>query len=104
MPVNRSFIRSASIFVLTLVLSFAAYSQAKHPLDPLSAEEIDKAVSILRTSPTFPKAAMFSTVQLSEPSKEIVNGFKPGQSIKRTAFAIVFDREKNKTFEATVDL
>lgn len=78
--------------------------ESGHPLDPLSSAEIDRAVSILKAESRFPKNALFSTVQLSEPSKETVLAFKTGSPVRRAAFAIIFDREKNKTIEVTVDL
>ncbi|MBA3246812.1 MAG: primary-amine oxidase, partial [Pyrinomonadaceae bacterium] len=52
----------------------------------------------------FPKEAMFSTVVLNEPPKAEVLNFKSGMKFRREAFAVVFDREKNLTYEATVDL
>ena len=91
-----------SVF-LALVLILPAAAQT-HPLDSLSESEIASAVKILRAAPNFPKAAMFSTVQLNEPPKAEVLNFKPGTSFRREAFAIVFDRERNKTFECVVDL
>jgi primary-amine oxidase len=68
-----------TFFSCLIVLFFISdiSAQTAHPLDPLSAAEIERTVSILRAS------------QSSHTSQ---------------AFAIVFDREKNKTFEATVDL
>ena len=100
--------RSRSVVTLSLTALifanaiFAAH--ADHPLDPLSAVEIERAVSILKTDTRFPKNALFSTVQLSEPSKDTVLNFKTGSPIRRAAFTIIFDREKNKTIESTVDL
>ncbi len=93
--------------LLTFLLSLNAVLLAAapvHPLDPLSAEEITGAVKILQTAPDFPKNALFSTVQLNEPPKTEVLNFKPGAAFRREAFAIILDREKNKTYEAIVDL
>ncbi|MGQ0540379.1 MAG: primary-amine oxidase [Blastocatellia bacterium] len=92
---------------IVLHLSFLAFftvGQNSHPLDPLSASEIENSVKILRGIKDFPKIALFSTVQLHEPSKESVLSFKPGNDYRREAFAIVLDRQRNKTYEATVDL
>lgn len=77
---------------------------ATHPLDPLSESEISAAVSILRATPDFPRTALFSTVQLNEPPKSEVLRFKPGEAFRREAFVIILDREKNRTYEAVVDL
>ena len=89
-----------SLFLLLTTNSIAA----AHPLDALSAEEITKAVKILRGMPNFPETSLFSTVVLNEPPKVEVMNFKPGVSFRREAFAIVLDREKNKTYEGIVDL
>ncbi|MDQ3800749.1 MAG: primary-amine oxidase, partial [Acidobacteriota bacterium] len=82
----------------------AAQAAATHPLDPLDEKEIASAVKILQAAPAFPKTALFSTVVLNEPPKAEVLSFRAGAKFRREAFAIVLDREKNKTFEAIVDL
>ena len=86
-----------------LLLGSSASAQS-HPLDPLTSDEIDSAAKILRASKGFPKTALFSTIQLNEPPKETVMRFVPGSRVRREAFAIVLDREGNRTFEAVVDL
>jgi primary-amine oxidase len=80
------------------------YAAAAHPLDPLDESEIASAVKILQASSSFPRAAFFSTVQLNEPPKNEVLSFKAGAQFRREAFAIILDREKNRTYEAIVDL
>lgn len=80
-------------------------ADATHLLDPLNESEIATAVKTLQAAPNFPKVALFSTVQLNEPPKAEVLSFKTGtRNFRREAFAIILDREKNKTYEATVDL
>ena len=97
----RAIIIAGSLLLLTA--SGVRAAGAPHPLDPLSAEEIAGAVKILQAA-NFPKEAMFSTVVLNEPPKAEVLNFKSGMKFRREAFAVVFDREKNLTYEATVDL
>ena len=75
-----------------------------HPLDPLSAAEIDAAARLLRGAAQFPADGVFSTIVLDEPAKSDVLAFKPGSPIARRAFAIVIDRRGNRTFEAVADL
>ncbi|HEV3471383.1 MAG TPA: primary-amine oxidase [Pyrinomonadaceae bacterium] len=89
---------------LILLSAQGLAAEAKHPLDPLDAAEIAAAVATLRAAPDFPETALFSTVQLNEPPKDEVLGFKAGAPFRREAFAIVLDREGNRTFEAVVDL
>ncbi len=98
------FLPSLIVFCFCLLFATPVLAQAAHLLDPLSSTEIEAAVKVLRASKNFPKAALFSTVQLNEPSKDEVLNFKAGSPLRREAFAIVLDREKNKTYEAVVDL
>jgi primary-amine oxidase len=95
------------ILSVSLLINLTANSQTvetKHPLDSLNTDEISRAVKTLQAAPNFPKTALFSTVQLHEPPKQEVLSFKTGAAFRREAFAIVLDREKNKTYEAIVDL
>ena len=77
---------------------------APHPLDPLSAQEIAAAVGIIRGSKLFPAGVLFPIVAAQEPPKEEVLAYRPGQRFSRQAFAVVFDRDRNETSEALVDL
>ena len=76
----------------------------QHPLDPLTADEINAAGKVLRAAPQFPADALFATIVLKEPSKSDVLAYKPGAAIARQAFAVILDRPRNRTFEAVVDV
>ena len=107
MKKSRLKILFQTIILSVSLLSLEAISQTagtKHPLDSLSTDEIASAVKILQAAANFPKTALFSTVQLNEPPKSEVLGFKTGAAFRREAFVIALDREKNKTYEAIVDL
>jgi primary-amine oxidase len=96
-----------SIIVLLALTLFSASTfaaEATHPLDPLDESEIAGAVKILQAASSFPKTALFSTIQLKEPPKSEVLNFKAGAAFRREALAIVLDREKNRTYEAIIDL
>lgn len=93
---------AAALLLLGAAAPLAA--QARHPLDPLTAEEITAAAGVLRAAPQFPRGAAFSTLVLREPDKEAVLGFRPDAPPARRAFAVVLDRRGNRTFEADVDL
>src|SRR6185436_4579748 len=96
-----------SLIVLSGLLLFSASTcaaAATHPLDPLDESEIAGVVKILQAAPNFPRIALFSTIQLNELPKNEVLNFKAGAAFRREAFAIVLDREKNKTYEAIIDL
>ena len=75
-----------------------------HPLDPLTAREITVAVQALRAHPQVPAGSLFPSIALSEPPKQYVRDYRSGTPVRREAFALVFDRPGNRTFEAIVDL
>src|SRR5499426_1662981 len=81
-----------------------ALPQVLHPLDPLSAQEITAAVSILRTSGKLGSNVRFATVVLQEPSKEVVLNFKDGDPIEREAFAVIIDNDDGATYEVDVSI
>lgn len=107
MKYNRLISAGFSIIALLALPFFTATAfaaGAMHPLDPLDESEITGAVKVLQAASNFPKTALFSTVQLNEPPKSEVLNFKAGAAFRREAFAIILDREKNRTYEAIVDL
>src|SRR5690349_2654272 len=75
-----------------------------HPLDPLTGDEISRAVAIVRTTHALGDDGLFVGVFLHEPSKEIVLGFREGEPLDRQAFVIARDRRARATFEAIVSL
>ena len=92
------------VFISFLAFSSSAFGQATHPLDSLTAGEIETVARQLRAAKAFPATGMFSTIQLNEPPKDEVLKFAGGTNFRREAFSIILDRERNKTFEAVVDL
>jgi primary-amine oxidase len=81
-----------------------AAAAERHPLDALTAAEIDAAAGTLSAAPQFPEGALFATIVLKEPPKRDVLAYAPGAPIVRRAFAVILDRRRNRTFEAVVDL
>ena len=75
-----------------------------HPLDPLSAEEIERASALAGARAGGADTLRFPLVALAEPDKEVVRSFAAGDAFERRAFAIVFDTASGETFEAVVDL
>src|SRR5215831_16046367 len=76
----------------------------RHPLDPLTAEEVEAAADILRAQRHLADTARFVFVTLNEPDKATVLGFQPEQPIDRQAFVILRERAEHKTFEAVVSI
>lgn len=84
--------------------SFAQHSATVYPLDPLTATEIRKVVAILKSSGTTSEKDIFNIINLKEPPKQEVIGYKPGQPFRREAFTSFYDYGKNGVTEAVVDL
>ena len=82
----------------------AVRAGVSHPLDPLTADEIVEAVSILRAERGLGKETRFETVTLNEPPKDVVLAYKSGDPFDREVFFIVFDNRTSETHEAVVSL
>ena len=79
-------------------------SAVKHPLEPLTGQEIKKAVEIIRTEKNLSQYVRFVTVTLKEPAKDTVLNYKAGDTITREAFMILLDNKTEKTYEAIVSI
>ena len=75
-----------------------------HPLDPLTAAEIESSVAILRVQRSLGPRVRFESIVLNEPPKDLVLGFEDGDAITREAFIILFDNDTGATYEAIVSL
>ena len=86
----------------------------KHPLEPLSADEVKLAVSLLKDLGKVTPTTRFVSVSLKEPAKDFVHKFNPSPptplpegargvpEIRREAFAVLFDNGTNSCFEAAL--
>ena len=83
---------------------FPLLDLSAHPLDPLSGEELQRVVAIVRRDQAQGPQTLFETVTLHEPDKETVRGFAPGGSFTREAFVVVLDRRTGRTCEGVVSL
>ena len=82
----------------------ATLAGSSHPLDPLTADEIARASSILKSERQLGERVRFETVVLYEPDKESVIGFRPGTPVPRSAFLVILDNDTASTYEAVVSL
>jgi len=73
-----------------------------HPLDPLTADEIEGAVEIFEAETDFSNEVQYHNVTLEEPPKAVVRAFEPGDSFDREVLIVA--RETGETYEATVSL
>lgn len=77
---------------------------ATHPLDPLSADEIARAWSILSAGRALGARARVVSIALREPAKAAVLGHRPGDPVERAAEIVLIDSAAGETWEAVVSL
>ena len=75
-----------------------------HPLEPLSADEVHAAVSILRTAGKATPTTRFVSVSLHEPPKDLVYASTGPIRPPRQAFVVLFDNATNACHEAVVSI
>ena len=63
-----------------------------HPLDPLTAPEIENAIAILRAQQSLGEKVRFESITLNEPTKDVVLSFKEGDGVTREAFIVLSKR------------
>ena len=79
-------------------------TQVRHPLEPLSEEEIAAAVAILREQKILPARHRFVQVTLDEPPKHIVLGYHDGDPIDRAASIVLLARPPGTGWGTVVTL
>jgi primary-amine oxidase len=76
-----------------------------HALDPLSADEITRAVAAVRTAPGLSARLRFVSVELREPEKQAYLAWRAGGQLPaRQAFVVLIDCEAGRGMEAVVSL
>jgi len=81
-----------------------APSPRPHPLDPLSAQEIREAVTILKRSRELGETLRFVMISLHEPPKPPGLDFSRATIPDRAAFIVAYDRAEKMLYEAVVSL
>ncbi len=76
----------------------------RHPLDPLSAEEVSAAIRILRSHGPASDHWRFVSANLHEPAKTEFESSGAGNALDRRAFIIVLDLGARRVLEAVVSL
>ncbi len=76
----------------------------QHPLEPLTAPEVQLAVRLLKENGKVTPSTRFVSVSLKEPPKESVHRFTASAPIRREAAAVLFDNATNSCYEAAVSL
>ena len=75
---------------------------ARHPLDPLSAEEIGEAARVVRADRSLGPACRFVAIALAEPAKSVVDGFRLGDPFPRGADVLVLDNATGRAHEGSL--
>lgn len=75
-----------------------------HPLDPLTAAEVEATTRILSTSGRITPRVRIMAYSLLEPAKDVVLAFQPGQPVPREVFVVMRDHDRRLTIEAVVSL
>ncbi|MDH3667643.1 MAG: hypothetical protein OEN23_12005 [Paracoccaceae bacterium] len=95
----------ARICAATLALAVwthEAQAADPHPLDPLSAAEIEQAIQLIAASGKVNRATRAAGLTLAEPDKAATLAWQPGDPVERRALAIL--RIDGETYEVVVDL
>src|SRR4029453_18604545 len=79
-------------------------TRSAHPLDALSAKEIETAAEVLRAEGRLTDAALFAYFGLDEPPKEVVSGFTGGAPVDRRVRVVVAPEPAADVVEALVDV
>ena len=79
-------------------------TKPRHPLDPLTIEEMAAARDILSAARDLGTLPRFPFVELHEPPKQEVDTFTDGGDFSRVAFLLVLDIATGRAGEALVDL
>ncbi len=75
-----------------------------HPLEPLTASEVNAAVQLLRATPRFHERMRIVSISLLEPAKAQVYAWPEASTETRRAEAVIFDPERNMAATARMDL
>lgn len=75
-----------------------------HPLEPLSAAEVERAISLLRTLPEFTPSTRVISVMLKEAPKSLVHAWPDIAPLDREAEAVLHDNALNACFHVEMNL
>jgi len=81
-----------------------ADSGRPHPLDPLTAGEIEQVATILRRERGVRPGWRFASIELREPGKDALPALEAGELTRREALAVCWNREDGQAWRAVVSL
>ena len=98
---QRLVIRTVTFFFCASAAA-GTLATVQHPLDPLEDTEILGAALALLGAGAAQPGAIFQSIDLREPSKDVVLAFQPGNPISRAA--TVYFRQDKKSYKTVVNL
>jgi primary-amine oxidase len=75
-----------------------------HPLDPLTADEFRLAAQICRRERGVDERWRFASIELREPGKEAVLGYRPGDRFDREAIVVCWNRTDGRAYRGVISL
>ncbi|MDX1429022.1 MAG: primary-amine oxidase [Rhodothermales bacterium] len=107
MSLDRTKSVTGLVILAALVFGTGTISQAQaqlpaHPLDQLTAAELEMATHVLRAAGYVDENTRFHLINLHEPAKADVLRWEPGATFQRQAFAVL--KKGHESFEAVVDV
>lgn len=100
---ERRCLRAATI-CLGILWSSSVVAVPAHPLDPLDADELSIVKNVLLSSGRFSADTNFAWIELDEPPKTLVRGFKSGSEFPRRAAGDAIDYANHKNYHFIVDI
>ena len=85
-------------------ITTAAPSAATHPLEPLTAQEVETAVRLLRAVPGCTATTRIISIMLNEPAKSQVHSWPDTPSPDRQAVAVLLENATNAVSVVTLNL
>ena len=79
-------------------------AEVTHPLEMLTGDEVKRAVAVLRDSGRLPEGALFASVVLHEPVKDVLAQWKPGDPVERRLRCVIVPGPECGVVEAIVDV
>src|SRR5437764_8986511 len=77
--------------------SGALQQAVRHPLDPLTAGEVEKTTRVLSASGRISPRVRIMAYSLLEPAKDVVLAFQSGQLVPREVFVVMRDHDRQLT-------
>ncbi|MCI4657884.1 primary-amine oxidase [Cryobacterium zhongshanensis] len=79
-------------------------TDVRHPLDPLTGDEISAARTVLENAGLLGESVRFASLLPVEPTKDVVAGFRRGDPVARSVLVVLIDTATGTSAEAVVSI